>query len=795
MVQQLLENPSSLDGDEHDDINITIQAAHSIVSHYSQAVHLVTDTEEDGPYFDSLLGRPFHCPAIIKHWVEKCPLMANDNFFAAGLISTYLTTVRKSCFSDSKKSLIIEPSAHVVLIHYEMFVCATLKRYDIQTISIQDEVHEVNDRNRKGFLRIIRKSMYSIMADIFTLTAKGAVKNNTRGETKLKNHILPTLLRILTHFISIIHQYIGSDDNPDIRKEIKDFITISTMVALTFSPDCSEPFSGSSNMISCNLDLFELLPPRYQEHLTFGDQFNECCYPLNQTEDDNKDDNIEKSTVSPYLQTLMDRVCLSSNEHDLFSSSLMMDLKGSKNTSLHLHWMDHVNGTGFRSGRELLHQLTRYAAFINKRDRNLCDESCNTKCTSIRTILSLVGTETFIITCRKHFYGRLDCLEGIYNDEIQPLVNEGTSYNGIMNVEKNVKEDIVPKYGNDDKVDAAIKSTIPSKNFGHRVVSFSDDLPFNKMPSRIPPALRLLRSLCFPHVTSSVWELALPILLSLIDSIKPADQALAGSTLLHLLDECTPTSFIHSGPSFFETSTRVLTTVCQSCNDPIVMLIMCEVRSRIFKIVGPVFDVNQSGILRRRATASLLSLVKSTSYCGPNGDEESVARIGSVLLGGIHPLMKQHAALLNADSLELGRLGLSTLLPLIRWDSQTLLGRRVQIGAISCLISLMMGCYPILPRHGGKIMSELISCIGRGLTDLKADIGQDAIDMEVLCSKHVIIFAAHAASVALVLCEERADNVLKIVEEGLYPEILQEWCQTVRLGSKVILKQQQHTHQ
>jgi hypothetical protein len=92
-------------------------------------------------------------------------------------------------------------------------------------------------------------------------------------------------------------------------------------------------------------------------------------------------------------------------------------------------------------------------------------------------------------------------------------------------------------------------------------------------------------------------------------------------------------------------------------------------------------------------------------------------------------------------------------------------------------------------------MSELISCIGRGLTDLKADIGQDAIDMEVLCSKHVIIFAAHAASVALVLCEERADNVLKIVEEGLYPEILQEWCQTVRLGSKVILKQQQHTHQ
>ena len=84
-------------------------------------------------------------------------------------------------------------------------------------------------------------------------------------------------------------------------------------------------------------------------------------------------------------------------------------------------------------------------------------------------------------------------------------------------------------------------------------------------------------------------------------------------------------------------------------------------------------------------------------------------------------------------------------------------------------------------------MSELISCIARGLTDLKADIGQGTIDMEVLCSKHVVVFAAHAASVALVLCEERANAVLKKVEEGHYPDTLQEWCQTVRLGAKELV--------
>ena len=63
-------------------------------------------------------------------------------------------------------------------------------------------------------------------------------------------------------------------------------------------------------------------------------------------------------------------------------------------------------------------------------------------------------------------------------------------------------------------------------------------------------------------------------------------------------------------------------TVCQSCNDPIVMLIMCrclpctskllimcEVRSRIFNIVGPVFEWNSA------QTMGILNTEKISLWC------------------------------------------------------------------------------------------------------------------------------------------------------------------------------------
>ena len=87
-------------------------------------------------------------------------------------------------------------------------------------------------------------------------------------------------------------------------------------------------------------------------------------------------------------------------------------------------------------------------------------------------------------------------------------------------------------------------------------------------------------------------------------------------------------------------------------------------------------------------------------------------------------------------------------------------------------------------------MSELLSCIGKGQSDLEMGLSQESRNMEVLSSKHVVIFAAHAASIALIFCEERADDILTKVENGCYKDPMKEWCRTIRVGAELILKKE-----
>ena len=102
----------------------------------------------------------------------------------------------------------------------------------------------------------------------------------------------------------------------------------------------------------------------------------------------------------------------------------------------------------------------------------------------------------------------------------------------------------------------------------------------------------------------------------------------------------------------------------------------------------------------------------------PRGETQALDRISVVLTAGLYPLLEQLANQPEAQTMEMGRLGLRTLLPYFRWDSNTCVGRAIPHSSILCLISLMMGAYPIMHRHGGKIMSELLACIGRVQRDL-----------------------------------------------------------------------------
>ena len=106
-----------------------------------------------------------------------------------------------------------------------------------------------------------------------------------------------------------------------------------------------------------------------------------------------------------------------------------------------------------------------------------------------------------------------------------------------------------------------------------------------------------------------------------------------------------------------------------------------------------------------------------------------------------------------------------------------------------------MGAHPIMKKHGGKIIAELISCIGRGLRDLKIEenvrlkVHQGKINTDISNENEVIIlrllvaFAIHAASVAHILCGARADDILVQIENGKYTKELVSCCKLIRHGS------------
>jgi len=345
-------------------------------------------------------------------------------------------------------------------------------------------------------------------------------------------------------------------------------------------------------------------------------------------------------------------------------------------------------------------------------------------------------------------------------------------------------------------------------------IILDEDKPFHQTQARIVSSVRLLSSLKFPTISTEVWMHSLPIIYSLIDSNNVSHQSIGGALFLNLLNQSTPTSFLSSSGCFsnnqtkrthalmdsisnLESAVQILSMAIRTCEEATTLVIMCAVRRRLFEI-AETSNIPQTMSLRKAAVSDTLNCVNKRSYCGPNGESELVSAITANLID-VHFLLAQISSQDNAHGIEIARLSLITLLPLIRWDSSTLVGRKIQFIALSCLNSLMMGAHPIMENHGGKIMSELVSCIGRGLRDMKIsrkiqskvyhEINNKQInDEEASYSKGVITFAIHVASVALILCGKSAGDILALLENGKYLQELVDCSKLVRAGASRMLE-------
>jgi hypothetical protein len=123
----------------------------------------------------------------------------------------------------------------------------------------------------------------------------------------------------------------------------------------------------------------------------------------------------------------------------------------------------------------------------------------------------------------------------------------------------------------------------------------------------------------------------------------------------------------------------------------------------------------------------------------------------------------------NASAMELGRLGLTTLLSVL---NTTFLDSNICGATLVALMHLMMGAHPILPRHGGQVMSQLLASFCRRAEYCGDDDKWDDLERVQTAT----------AAMALLVCGERAEVVLNEVEKHSndYDDILVKQVSNVR---------------
>jgi hypothetical protein len=244
-------------------------------------------------------------------------------------------------------------------------------------------------------------------------------------------------------------------------------------------------------------------------------------------------------------------------------------------------------------------------------------------------------------------------------------------------------------------------------------------------------------------LTREVLVQVLPVCFELIDASNVRHMAIGATCLIHLLETIGVGNSVWD--EFVGNALSVLNMAFKTNREGPILLLVGRAQCLLFETTG---EGNKE---RRQTTLQWLTVLNQTAH---RSASEMIC--WELLIAGIIPLLQQHANLPNADAMELGRLGLSTLLPLVAGD---FVDSKTQKAALVALINLMMGAYPIIPHHGGKIMSTLLAAAARASSNDGGDMS-DLYDIVV-----------HAAAVAMALCATNKSNG-EVIENEVIENII-----------------------
>jgi hypothetical protein len=801
--------------------DISQKAVKTLVSHFSENIHLNNKILES-PSFDPLHGRPSGRHSSITSFCIQS--VKNDSFrnlhefleSSRGLIQSYQDVVAKSCFKFGEKKHFYRDTSTYILTEYELMIHELIvmegSKYRAET-----EMIDFDRYNSQTCMETLQNIFSEISRHILCLTAIDriqmssnfnaatneieddftALKTNDYDANKREicNHILPILLRISGHFLDnfmlivSMNQTTYRSDKEKVRK-LKCTLMLMTIAALSFTPDIpyiSPEDCANDNKIHEGLltskpfNIFEILPTNVVADFNLKSIMTteKCILPLE---------------VEEHMDTIL-KMHGFHNKDEFLGLEILQDpiiTLDSESSYLKMSWMDHTMGIGLRAGALLLRKIS-FVSKILIDEENLQIENEGSNRSALSVILQALGSEIAAEYTRSNFFGRLHEERNFKGHGKISVTqrnvhgqNKSITFNGIMQTSK--------KHQNDLNLSlVATRQKLKREPF-HEIRNPLKEEPFDAMPARVVSSLRILAAFQQPELFPRVWSHALPVIYSLIDSINSCYQSLGAAAFVHLLDHSTSISFLSSGTSndnrnssisTLQLASQVLTSGRRPCQDPLSLLLLSKARLKLFELTR---TEKETPSISRESVQESLNWIQKNSYIGPGGERNALSLFITALLGELQPLSEMLAKRPNADGMEMGTFGLSVLLPLIRWDSTSILSRKVQFGALLSLISHMMSSYPVMKMHGGKIMAELLSCIGRAQRDIEHDhLPSDERD----ATKALIALAVHVASIAYIICGGRSQDVTRQVVEGNYKSELVQVCEIIPLCSEEITKRTQ----
>ena len=800
-------------------------AVESILSHYSQVVHLDSAERETR----SSTAHPRTAPAenegtckvvqqhssskVVNHWTEVLhSIDASDGSAgaASAVLGLYPRVVRQKIVirrntrgTDSVQSngdgeaeddedgashekIVVGGYGHLISKHYFELIRDLWTKHSQSNGDISPPLPSHPASDLDSVSDAICLAIVALAVDVISLTAAPSiittdVENITSSSIleakRIREETMPCLLKILRLGFELLRTRISPSDGNFLQQGaevLRDAVLAATIAASSFSAGYDGDF-GERRMGALSLH------PPLSSKLSLS-------WALEHTLSDPSIDETGKiASVSVFKDCFGDIL----EDDSQFLSQCILDLSSRAVPEPWVGGEEHINESGKSyvqvSATELLDAILLIVRVCDNDERasNLTNQS------ALGKIVCILGGQVVSDAARRHFFGRsfvssstLANLETLSSVESQIAVSNDNVTKSIIARNKARNQLPWPKSRSQKSGAGRSKTNLLPESRAHRKIS-----------SRLSSMLRLCIAITASDESNSdsskvknapifVLENLLPAVYCLVDSIDATEQAVGGATLLALLNRFDVKDW---NGGFVDTASNVVEiSLKTSCSDSVALSILCRARYELemmrHRLLETLSDKEKAVGLRKIGIVMFEAVHKASYRSGIRGEDDmgdvsaQQAYALSALLGGAHPILSQLADMPDeiAASVELVRPGLAVLLPIIAWDMPRMrvTSRQLQLTALACLEELMVGGHPIVPRHTGKILMELLGCICRAKKDIefmeRVDRSGDC-RAQIEAASSVACLGLYTARAAKILCGEKAETILsQLIADGGY---------------------------